>query len=306
MRARLLAARLAEGAALGVGCAAGVVAVLAGLLLLRGETLGKVSLLILAAGACAGATHGLLRRPALLAAAGEADRQLDLHDLLLTAISIDPESQDAWHGAVLAMARSKLSGFSPSDVVARRWGARAWAGVGLAVLLAAGVQVLGPGATRAGTTPTRDNLKTTTADEHSSTAGSAPPTWIPSARPVAESSNSADTTNSIDDSSESSQNDSTRRSNDGGGEGLAETEGFKSQPQESSNAPDALENTLPSTDDLTNSRITGGQRNAVPAPAPWASPTWAEARRDAGTQLDAGNIPDAYRLIVLAYFERTP
>src|SRR5437868_2715961 len=84
---RLTIIRLLErvGVCLVVGCAADLL--LAPILMWRGESALPMILFTFAAGAAAGIAWGWARRPKMLDAASEADRQLDLADLLGTALS---------------------------------------------------------------------------------------------------------------------------------------------------------------------------------------------------------------------------
>jgi hypothetical protein len=81
--------RLAESAGVGalLGCAIGLFFSL--VLLWRGTGAIEMALMCVAGGALIGLAWGLSRRPTLSQAATEADRQLGLQDLLLTAVSID-------------------------------------------------------------------------------------------------------------------------------------------------------------------------------------------------------------------------
>jgi hypothetical protein len=133
---RQVALAVVERAGLGlvVGCA--VATVFVALVLWRGgEDAWNRAGLALAAGAVAGATAGMVRRPSVLASAGEADRQLGTADLLSTAFTLRTyvHPDDPWAKTVLALAAEQCRRHAPREVMLRRLGVRAWGGVLLAV-----------------------------------------------------------------------------------------------------------------------------------------------------------------------------
>ncbi|MEA2707979.1 MAG: hypothetical protein QOF78_580, partial [Phycisphaerales bacterium] len=85
----------------------------------------------LAIGASAGLLLGFARRPTRFEAVIEADRQLNLSDLLATAYA-QRDSDDPWHLIVVAIADQRCRALAPSTVVVHRYGGRAWGGIGLA------------------------------------------------------------------------------------------------------------------------------------------------------------------------------
>src|SRR5688572_7381765 len=91
----LLRALEAAGVGAGIGCASALA--LVPVLLWRDQPALGVASLLIAVTAAAGLLFGLTRRPTLLAAAVEADRQLALHDLLASALtSRAAMSSDDW------------------------------------------------------------------------------------------------------------------------------------------------------------------------------------------------------------------
>src|SRR4051812_48354080 len=84
---RLLVLRAIErgGACAAVACA--VAAVLIGAAMWTGRDALRMCVATVTVGAVAGIVWGLVRRPSMLRAAAEADRQLDLKDLLGTALA---------------------------------------------------------------------------------------------------------------------------------------------------------------------------------------------------------------------------
>src|SRR2546423_948877 len=86
-------------------------AILAGVLIWRGESAMNVISVCLAAGTILGLIVGWITRPSLFDAAVEVDRQLNLADLLATAISIRRDQtlvadslDQQWSSTILALA----------------------------------------------------------------------------------------------------------------------------------------------------------------------------------------------------------
>ena len=153
VRRRMMLVRVAE--TIGVCCAvaAAVAVALIALLWWRGRS-GMPAAAVLGLGVVCGSILGLARRPTLLAAAMEADRQLGLHDLLGTALlacTQDGAMASGWRQAVAAMAQEHCRHLRPSQIVLRRLGARAWSGIGLstALVLTLGLLTSQPMETRA-------------------------------------------------------------------------------------------------------------------------------------------------------------
>src|SRR5438067_3480147 len=88
-----------------------------------------------------GLAWGLVRRPGLIDAALLADSQLELSDLLATALAT-ASSADPWSRAVVAMAEQRCRSLSPDAVVLRKLGGRARGGIGLAAALVLTLGVL--------------------------------------------------------------------------------------------------------------------------------------------------------------------
>jgi hypothetical protein len=148
---RFVLARVVESAGAGAlaGCAAA--GLVLPLLLWRGEPAVLPAAGSIALGAVAGFWWGVARRPTPLAAAMEADRQLDCRDLLSTAAGVRAAgARDPWSQTVLALADARCRRHAPSQVVLRRYGSRAWGGIALA---AAGVLTLAALLGDAGTAP---------------------------------------------------------------------------------------------------------------------------------------------------------
>jgi hypothetical protein len=136
VRRRIVLIRLAESLAISLAAAsvAGVIFVL--LFWARGEPVGNSIAGILILGAICGIIWGIARRPSELQAAIEADRQLNLQDLLGTVLLIGrSESNPQWRDAIFAMAENRCRRLRPSELVIRRLGLRTWGSAGLSTAL---------------------------------------------------------------------------------------------------------------------------------------------------------------------------
>jgi hypothetical protein len=90
----------------------------------------------LSIGAALGMLWGALRRPTRLESAMQADRQLDLKDLLGTAWLLKSADSGPWAAAVVSTANARCATLTPRSVLLNRLGARAWAGIGLSAAAA--------------------------------------------------------------------------------------------------------------------------------------------------------------------------
>ena len=131
---RLVVVRALERAGVCLAVAAAFAAVLVVAMWWEGRDALVAVAATLSIGALAGIGWGLVRRPRLLDAAIEADRQFDLADLLSTALT-SLRGEDPWHHAVVASAERRCLTLSPSAVVLHRLGGRAWGGIGLSAAL---------------------------------------------------------------------------------------------------------------------------------------------------------------------------
>ena len=135
---RIVVLRVLESIAL--GCAAAAVA---GLLLLpiiwwRGRSPLGMAEMLLGLGAICGLIRGLAARPTPLDAAAEADRQLDLHDLLGTVLLLcrggdDDLTTPQWCASLLAISETRCRDLRASTVIINRLGLRTWGGIGVLV-----------------------------------------------------------------------------------------------------------------------------------------------------------------------------
>src|SRR5689334_19981565 len=107
---RMTLVRIAERIGVCVAIASGAAMILLPIRAWRGESTFPLALVMLAGGALTGIAWGTVRRPEIFDSTIEADRQLDLHDLLATALMLRKKiysDMDAWQRAVIHVAEQR-------------------------------------------------------------------------------------------------------------------------------------------------------------------------------------------------------
>ena len=336
---RLLVVRAAEATGLGAlaGCAVGLV--LIPLLLWRGTAAMTPAVASIGLGALAGLAWALARRPTWLQAAAEADRQLQLADLLGTALTVRKRSRESdrdagagpWLQSVLAVADETCRRHTPSEVILHRLNARAWGGIAVAAALVTSLAALTTqqptaraAASRArhsaygGIDPLRQPERAHQIDVTRTGGG------LSRAHPqgTGPDSGQARGAGSLPDSpaaASSSENPSrvtaTGDTGAGGGTGRARTPrgDDKRIPLAPSSAPSngkqpaggsgAAATQASGDGAASQGTVAGATGGGAPAP-PWKSPAWSDDARRAHEAIDAGRVPDARRDLVREYFER--
>jgi hypothetical protein len=124
VRRRWIGWRCLERAGLCALASCAVAGLLAGVLIYRGEAAMGLIAIILAAGFLCGALLAWGGRPTLLETAVEIDRQLRLHDLLATAVSLEQsrlaqhdQLDEQWHRTVLAHASQRITNIRANELV---------------------------------------------------------------------------------------------------------------------------------------------------------------------------------------------
>jgi hypothetical protein len=328
VRRRWVLVRAAEhvGACVLGGCA--VALLLLPILLWRGEPALPVVSMILLIAVVAGLIAGFVRRPDLMSAAAEVDRQLDLADLLSTALATRSRSSaDPWADVVLATANARCSNLSANDVILNRFGARTWGGIGLAGALVLTLALMSANprnsmavvtrrssvASSEKTEPSRD------ATQRSSSRGGAP------SRHDATGSSAPDFAPAPDDTAAATANQGDASRNTGstsfadGGAGMATSDAPTSTSQRVSaqaqsrgsgqgDASAGGRQTAISSRDPRDENA-GDSTRVSPAAAPvapaWQSPSWPAARDEALSAVRDGRIADEYHDLVHAYFDQS-
>lgn len=329
VRRRMVLLRLLERTGLAVASASVVGLLLAAILIYRGQSAGELLTVLLGLAALAGIVWGLTNLPTRLAAAEEADRQLDLADLFSTALSLGPIPFDQpFAHAVRHLAAQRAAALSPSALVLRRLTGRAWSGIGLttALALAAGLLSSRPGLIQA-----QDHASPFVALNHITAADrphSAGPTWPAAIRPPRprEGFDESDSMAGGDANSPTPGNSATEarpvgtdQSNATGdqGSGQSSTPAGEHRPSDPELHP-----TDANTSDAAGRLATGSGRSTTGASAndpgststtgnpggraapPWRSGNWETIRAGALHEADQSGIPDTYRDLLRDYFGR--
>jgi hypothetical protein len=152
VRRRILLIRIGESIAVFTAGASILGLALLPIFWMRGESASPLTVEVLGGGIVLGFVHGIARRPSRLAAAQEADTQLNLHDLLGTVLSINQNTDETWQRSLVAFAEERCRTLRPSSVVVQRIGLRGWAGVGIlgALLMASTLLTVRPTTVTAG------------------------------------------------------------------------------------------------------------------------------------------------------------
>lgn len=288
------------------------------------------SLICLALGALAGAVWAGKDPPTLLAAAMEADRQLNLADLLSSALLANAREADAWRQSLLAVADERCRNLKSADVFLARVSPRTWSLIGLAtlVVLTLSVWVGRPTQTLAAdgrsgiassAMPGDDNrplLAPVDLEQHPSAApheGEDPAANAP-AMPDAHSQDKGENA-AVDLSDHQRQK---RTGNTGQGGQLARTNASTELAKHDASASvgHAVAN--------STTHVTGGNGLAVEQPGmanaangivalnaartniytPWQSPDWPHDIADAMAAMRRGDAPPAYHDLLRDYFQR--
>jgi len=336
---RLVMVRAAEAAGLGALAGCAITLLLIPVLIWRNQPPLLPAAIVVGLGALGGLLWNLSRRPTRLEAAMEADRQLELADLLGTAVGVrEGGSDDPWRQTVFALADATARRHAPSQVLLNRLGARAWGGIGLAAALVFTLAALpsfptgadaSSGSERVGRRPNR--IKTTdtpgpfaaTQTPHRNRASPASPR---------EAGNDTESITSPE-SSDAGENEANRKGTavDGGRENAGDRDGVgggtaKARQQERGNPsltpPQAVRANPPTSPDGTTGGAGGatgsasGKTNptdsgtaangsgAAKQTPPWKSDSWPQDVRRANQVIESGALPDAYRDLVRGYFDR--
>lgn len=308
--------------------------ILLGIFIARGQSgwpiMGPSALIAMAAGIVVAVT----RWPTVLQSAMEADRQLDLHDLISSALlTRSSRQQDPWAGAVMVMAESRCARLSPSAVVLNRLGARAWGGIGLsgALVLTLALMTGGPGSSLADGTKLAADDATQRAGEPDKPSAA----WRSSPRAVPQTPVDANDPRGGDIESHERDGKVTNASREKfasekqpGPSGLDTAGG--GQAVSAPRLRESMQRSIGANGETTNADVgriaitgesgrvvsdgsgertaRGGGRGVVTSPlapvAPWQSNDWPARQEDAGRAIRSGEIPPNYHDVVRNYFDR--
>jgi hypothetical protein len=310
-----------------------VAAALPPILMTHGEPTGNLILASLGAAIVGGLFWGLLSRPSRLAAATEVDRQLRLADLLGTAVMLRAnEVDDAMSGAVLALADARCRATTPATVVLHRFGARGWGGIGLALALVVGLNLLGPDATHSASRGSAraaswGDVEAARADEGGRSAREAAAPDLRRAKTGNGSDEApAPPSETTDDRASADTAQAPGSANQGTGAGSQDGTGAGAGQSGSTKPGDGAINAKPGQvhDSAMNGTAAdgggtgtmggparagqqagstaGGGAARRPAPV-WDSKGWADDRGAAEAAVRSGRVTDAYRDLVRGYFQ---
>jgi hypothetical protein len=327
---RLVLLRLLEWAGIGfaIACASSLLCI--AFLRNRNESPLMLAAILAVAGAAVGFIGALLRRPRIIDAAVEADRQLNLADLLATAWQLEksPTSQ-SFESAVLLIANQRAATLQPRSVVLHRLGIRAWSGIGLAGALVLTVAIFSanPIDSEASSSPF---FAQNTADKKPSSANSVANNSSTAHRPPAIAQDhpgsdddqalpGAGKTTDVATNSNQAQNNAIQSSNSDGtgtGAGQSASNPQKSNPLTTGTNSSRANNTGVASSGVgisgengnssagnSTSTSAGNSAKSPNAPA-WKSDSWPTAQQAADSAISSGQIPPAYHDLVREYFKR--
>ena len=335
---RLFWVRLAERVGICVAAVAGIAMLMVPLLMIRGRSGPGFCVTTLMGATVAGFAWGISRRPSRLDAAMLADQQLRLHDLLGTAVLLARSGMataDAWQTTVLALADARCRELSPSDVLFRRWGGRAWGSTGLLVTLAMTLAFLSvePAPTAARQTAASFNLSPSQSvhnliereNANGPAASSVPRPFRPSpsvedrdpssgseasaAQEAARNGSRADLPSAAPPGSTSNERDAgpgsaTGRQSKPLAMPQANTAGTSSSPVATKTASGGGATSMGLLEGVTAGRTgaTAGSQTARPPSAPWQTATWSTDSHRAQDEARDRRLPDTYRSLISDYF----
>jgi hypothetical protein len=275
---------------------------------------------------------GWISRPSLFDSATEVDRQLNLADLLGTALSIRrsqtvvaDQFDEQWSATILALAEVRCATIANESLALRRFGVRAWGGIGLSAAI---VLTLGALSTNPLVTQATDALRHTRESEVLTSSDSRQPLdahtsaqndFVVPNEPNSEQHTRIDSSkpdHSANKSLESSnENQTSAATVDRAGSGSGKTDSSQTSPtsfvgaSQSTNASNGERasgggesaNTSERGNDSSSSTVTSIQKPTAP---PWDNNDWRDAQDRATEEIRAGHIPDTYRDLVRDYFSR--
>ena len=317
--------RLLECTGIGLLGASLATLVMLVVLLWQGRNAASPAIVLLSLGALAGIVWGWIHRPSVILAAEEADRQLDLADLLSTAFALvrNPGSADErFTQTVLNLADERCRSASPSQVILGRLGRRSWGAILLSLLLVAGLSLLSANPLEGDPALASSNGlggNTSPASRHTLLTASAPAGANPIAadHPTGTGEDPANTDAARTSTAKHPTGDGKNPSNSaGGGAGSAQTNSHPNTDPATSGGTAAAQHNqsgdtasgigasanTPGNRNATGSSQTGGGRTArIPA---WRTADWPGVSDQATQGIRSGRIPPAYHDLVQKYFER--
>lgn len=332
---RYVMLRVSERAGIGILVGSAAALPLLAVALWRGGDALQVATVSLAVGATAGAIWGVLKRPTRLETALEADRQLGWADLLGSAMIIHSKAAtDPFAAAVLAAADARCRDTAPSALVFHWLGARAWGGIGLASAL---VLVLGlfptfatptqadqrggpersplallqpneppPAATAPGfsrRTATEEDPDDPNASRMQTPEADRPPSQ-PDSRNPSENGGSHPPAHASDESSHGTGASQSRSAQSGGLNPDVTGSNARTSNATGVSSGGVGQASSGRGDGTPSGQVAGAGAEQSRAVPPWRSSDWGAKSRAAIDAVESGRIPDSYRDVIRAYFDR--
>jgi hypothetical protein len=329
---RMVVVRIAES--IGVAC---VIASALGMALMpvfwmREQSGMPLAGAMLGLGIVCGAIWGFNLRPTRLDAAGEADRQLKLDDLLGTVLLMQRGRNDLttpqWRQALGAMADNRCRGLRASSVIAGKFGLRAWGGIGVSagLLLTIGMLTSGSASLQAATDGGRNiaggNAKRSVPSGQFASASDQTSGGRPAGENAIDENSDRSFVRSQPDSSQTSgranangEAGAAGASGTGGGSARTSADSGRAtnlaQNAGHSNAQRGAEAAAGNGSADTNATASGSSNgNVMPgtnhpnAAAPWQSTQWPADKAAADSAVRAGHVPDVEADLVRDYFQQ--
>ena len=324
---RIVLVRIAESIAIATAVSSALGLALTPILWWRGQSALPLAVAMLLLGAISGLIWGISRRPTRFQAAVEADRQLNLHDLLGTVYLLSHENKpdNFWADAIALTSDNQCRSLRPSDVVVNQLGLRAWGGVGIlgALLITMGlftarpINVTAASVAESNSPTLPQNIQPSFASANQSQDLTARPPGTGGTDDIA---NRGAEQNQPDDSHNDSpepnraQSHSVTGSNSSTGGGAAITHSLQ-PPLESptiGHASAGLTHSGLSAAGQSDSHANiPGDSNATTATEianhrspPWTSNQWSEDTAAAQAAINSGKVPDSDADLVRDFFRR--
>jgi hypothetical protein len=328
---RLVVLRVLEGGGVGLLVAGTAAIILFSVKIYRGEAVGAAAGVMALLGGLAGIGWAIWRRPRPIDAALEADRQLQMAELLSTAwvMRIQVYYDKELMAAVLAMADARCGSRDASSVVLGRLGRRAWGSIGLVCALSVvlGLMSVNPiqsralaGAAMAGAVANGPDKQPAGAQAFRAAGLRSEPSGAMAVdHPGGDEGGfnpSRNTSSAIEATGQAGRNTETGNAEGpGAGTGRSQSTG-RIEPMVaagSNSEPAGQEGVASAGTGATAERATTGNGPAgamagsasKPRVTPvWAAAGWAAAREQAGAAVRSGRVPAEHQDIVSKYFDR--
>jgi hypothetical protein len=324
---RIVLIRIAESIAIAIAVASAAGFALIPILWWQRQSAMPLACAMLLLGAISGLIWGISRRPTRFEAAVEADRQLNLHDLLGTIHLLTNHSSDPWRESLANVADARCRSLHPSAVIVNRLGLRAWTGVGIlgALLVTTGLFTARPINTNAAAIAMESNNPISLQAIQPSIAFANQNQQTPSRPPgtggtddisnrVTDESQPDDLHSETPSQANRGETHSTAGPSLSGGGGAATTDTKQPTPDSltpidagphsshtgKSSAGPADPNAITSGD---STAVTASEKSNQTSP-PWTSTDWPADSNAAQAAINSGRVPDSDADLVRDYFRR--